>query len=555
MGNITILLVEDESIEAMDIKRTLESFGYQVPDVASSGQEAINKALELRPDIILMDIVLKGEIDGIEAISKIKELNIPFIYLTAHSEESTIERAKFTEPAGYIIKPYDSTELKYAIELAIYKNQMETELKESEKYYRTIFEHTGTATVILEEDSTISLANAEFEKLSGYSKKELEGKKSWTVFVKEEYLEKMKEYHRLRRTDPQAAPEIYDFEFTDRQGNVKNIHLTVDIIPGTNKSVASLLDITDRQKSAKRLKKSVLRFRALAEYSVDGIITTNVNGRILYFNNSLLKMFGYTPDELQNSPLTTLMPERYREKFLESLKKFQDTGEHRLAGRTIETFGLKKNGKEFIFEMSLTKWETGQETYFTSIIRDITERKKSFKALKESEEKFKSLVDNAADILLVHDFDGKVVEVNKSAAESLGYSQEELLQMNIMDIEQDTDLKSVQEHVWPKIKPDKPFSLLGHLRRKNGSIFPVEVKFAVLDIHDQRLFMGLARDITEQLKLENSLKESETKYRSLFESNPDYTILVGLDGIILDFNEAAEQIIGMKKEEGVGKHF
>lgn len=122
MAGEKILIVEDDSIAAMDIKKTVESFGYSVPYVASSGKEAIRKASEIEPDLILMDIILKREIDGIEAISKIKELNMPFIYLTTHSEEHTIKRAKITEPSGYIIKPFDSKELKYAIELALYKS-------------------------------------------------------------------------------------------------------------------------------------------------------------------------------------------------------------------------------------------------------------------------------------------------------------------------------------------------------------------------------------------------------------------------------------------------
>ena len=141
MADVKILLVEDENIEAMDIKRTLESFGYEVPYVVSSSEEAVEKALDMMPDLILMDIILKGDIDGIETVSKIKDLNIPVIYLTAHSEESTIERAKLTEPYGYIIKPYDRAELKYAIELAIYKNQMEKELFESEGLLRGLFDN------------------------------------------------------------------------------------------------------------------------------------------------------------------------------------------------------------------------------------------------------------------------------------------------------------------------------------------------------------------------------------------------------------------------------
>ena len=98
MVNIKILLVEDDSIEALDMKHSLESLDYEVSYVASSGEEAIEEALNIMPNLILMDIILSGDIDGIEVASKIKNLNIPVIYLTAHSEESTIERAKSQNP-------------------------------------------------------------------------------------------------------------------------------------------------------------------------------------------------------------------------------------------------------------------------------------------------------------------------------------------------------------------------------------------------------------------------------------------------------------------------
>ena len=128
-----ILLVEDDAIEAMDIKRTLESFGYKVPFTASRGEEAVEKARKELPDLILMDIILKGEMNGIETANKIKELEIPIIYLTAHSEEDAVQKAKLTGPYGYLIKPYDPFELRYAIELALYKNQMGKKVERSEK--------------------------------------------------------------------------------------------------------------------------------------------------------------------------------------------------------------------------------------------------------------------------------------------------------------------------------------------------------------------------------------------------------------------------------------
>jgi len=135
------------------------------------------------------------------------------------------------------------------------RKKMEEALKRSEDHYRTIFENTGTATVIIEEDTTISLANSEVEKLFGYCREELEGK-SWTEFVKGEDLERMKEYHRLRRIDPNAAPKNYEFQLIDRQGNIKVISVTVAMIPGTKKSVVSLLDITDSKRAEEALEKS-----------------------------------------------------------------------------------------------------------------------------------------------------------------------------------------------------------------------------------------------------------------------------------------------------------
>ncbi len=132
----------------------------------------------------------------------------------------------------------------------------ERALRENKERYKTVFEATGTATIIAEDDNTISLANSTFEDLSGYSKEEIEGKKKWTEFVIEADLEQMRQYHRDRRDKPVSAPKNCEFRFIDRQGNIKNISLTVEIIPGTKKSVASLLNITDRKQAEEALQKA-----------------------------------------------------------------------------------------------------------------------------------------------------------------------------------------------------------------------------------------------------------------------------------------------------------
>ena len=123
MEGAKILVVEDEFIVARDIQSMLESLGY-CSALAVSAEEAVRKAGELRPDLILMDIVLKGHADGITAADRIRtELDIPVIYLTAYADETTLHRAKLTEPSGYIVKPFDEREIQIAIELALYRHR------------------------------------------------------------------------------------------------------------------------------------------------------------------------------------------------------------------------------------------------------------------------------------------------------------------------------------------------------------------------------------------------------------------------------------------------
>jgi two-component system, response regulator PdtaR len=130
MTNTRIMIVEDEWTVAEDIKISLQSLGYTVTSITSSGEEAIQKAEEDRPDLVLMDIVLQGEMDGIEAANQIRSrFNIPIVYLTAYADEKILERAKITEPFGYIVKPFINEDLKIAIEIALYKHKAEKERK------------------------------------------------------------------------------------------------------------------------------------------------------------------------------------------------------------------------------------------------------------------------------------------------------------------------------------------------------------------------------------------------------------------------------------------
>lgn len=149
MSKTNILIVEDESIVAKDIQHSLKKIGYTVVATCSTGEEAIRTTEELKPDLILMDIMLKGEMSGIEAASLIREKhNIPVIYLTAYADESTLNKAKVSEPYGYIIKPFKEIDLHTSIEMAIYKHEKEADVKKERDFLYSIVENKESKDII-----------------------------------------------------------------------------------------------------------------------------------------------------------------------------------------------------------------------------------------------------------------------------------------------------------------------------------------------------------------------------------------------------------------------
>ena len=167
------------------------------------------KVSEFQPDLILMDISLKGDIDGIETAHKIrKNLDIPFIFLTAHSDELTAEKAKIAEPQGYLIKPFDDIELKHAIEIAMYRNKMETKLKESEKKFQLLFDRTPVPYQSLDQKGYFLDVNQAWLDTMGYSREEVIGK-NFSEFLSPDFAS------HFEKNFPQfkEAGEIHDVRF------------------------------------------------------------------------------------------------------------------------------------------------------------------------------------------------------------------------------------------------------------------------------------------------------------------------------------------------------
>jgi len=170
-----ILVVEDETIVSLDVQARLTDLGYEVAGVADRGEEALALAERERPDLVLMDIRLKGAMDGIAAAEEIRRRwNLPVVYLTAFSEESTLQRAKVTEPFGYILKPFEDREIQSVIEMALFKHQAETRLRESEERYRGLFDRSLDCLFLTDFQGRFLDANPAALALLGYAREEIQ---------------------------------------------------------------------------------------------------------------------------------------------------------------------------------------------------------------------------------------------------------------------------------------------------------------------------------------------------------------------------------------------
>ncbi len=177
------MVVEDEGLIALSIQRTLRNLGYEVPAVVASGEEAVRQALALRPDLVLMDIMLEGEMDGITAATRIQScLDVPVVYLTAYSDDHTLARAKVTGPFAYLVKPFEEVNLRAALEMALYRHGMERRLKESEHWLATTLNSIGDAVIATDAQGAVTFLNPQAERLTGWSCQEAAGKPIADVF-------------------------------------------------------------------------------------------------------------------------------------------------------------------------------------------------------------------------------------------------------------------------------------------------------------------------------------------------------------------------------------
>lgn len=292
-----VLIVEDEIILAKNLQMKLTHLNYEVVAIASSGEDAVQQAVEIRPDIVLMDIMLAGEIDGITAAGRINDqLDVPIIYLTSFVSGNVIERVKLTQPFGYILKPFEERELQIVMEVAVYRHQLEQKLKENERWQATLLRSIGDGVTATDSAGCLNFINRVTEQLTGWTLEEVQGKQLSDIFqlLHEETRDPL-ENPVTTATKAGTTTNLTNALLIIKNGTEISIEGSCAPIKDEKDhifgAVLAFKDVTERKRAEAALRRSQEQVRQLQKIEAMGRLASGVAHD---FNNLLTSVIGYS---------------------------------------------------------------------------------------------------------------------------------------------------------------------------------------------------------------------------------------------------------------------
>ena len=367
---LRILIVEDEALIAESISTGLARAGCNVVAAVDTGAAAIESATELRPDLVLMDIHLKGEMDGIEAASIITErVRVPVVYLTAHSDRATLQRATAATAFGYVLKPFHRRALLVAIEVAINRFRLERRLEDNQLNFATIIASLAEAVITTDICGAVVFMNPVAERLSGWSLGEAQGRSSRSI------MRLVTRDGGAIEADPisvainaQSALQLPDdLSLEDRRAVRTAVEGTAaPVIDALGRLVGATLilrDVTAARLSKIHLRDMAERLSAVVDAVADGVMLLDAAGAILMFNPACVRLFGYAAQQAIGQNVEFLMPSPLRnEAGMPSVKTAR------------VAYGRRQNGETFHAEVSLGEVAYDGTKVFVTVVRDTSER-------------------------------------------------------------------------------------------------------------------------------------------------------------------------------------
>jgi len=381
MGKGRILVVEDEGVVALDLQHRLKSLGYDVPVTVPTGEEAVTESKRLKPDLILMDVRLKGAKDGVEAAEEIRGVtDVPVVFLTAYADEQTVARAKNAEPFGYIVKPFQEREISATIEIALFKHRIQRELRHRERWFSAILRGIGDAVIAADTNEKIAFINPVAEQLTGWRASEALGRNATEVFriIDEPSGKPLENPISASLRNGRDARLPRNVLLVARHGGTTPIDDSAALIRdehGNNWGVVlTFRDIAERRQHERRLLESEQRFRAIFDSVHDAVLVYGLGGGdTLDANLRACELLGHSRDEFRQLGVEAWglgAPPYARADAMRWLQKVASGNPQSFEWRTYQP-----NGQPLLLEVSLKLARIGGEARILATMRDITQRR------------------------------------------------------------------------------------------------------------------------------------------------------------------------------------
>jgi PAS domain S-box-containing protein len=578
------------------MRRAMDNLGYTTISTAATGEDAVSDALALHPDVILMDIMLAGPLDGIRAAEKILEqTDIPVVYVTAYTDEATLARAKVTEPFGFVTKPFEERELQAAIAIALYKHRLEQRLRNSEQRFRLLFHHAPVGIAYYGTDYRVLDVNERFARFLGQPVNELVRSDIRVVLGGE-------------MIDAVSAPmsgTTGSFEGPIRlpppRSSARVVLRTAPVGGPTQPAsgaIALLEDVTDRYGVEEELVRLVAIESFIAGCSAEFIGLTAVDlashfsrvlertGRFIGADRAVLHLFENRSTvlrEVHEWRAESLAPlvEDYRGKDLRDfrwlLKRCEEgeplcilrTSDIPAEGAAERDFWLSQGIRSMLCmplslhgsplgylavtaEQENRSW-TGENIRLLRLLAQnfvsFFARRQAEEGWEESDERFQILVGGLEEVIFAVDGRGFFTFVSKGMERLSGYGSEEILGEHLTRFVHPHDREEVEE-TWDRAAEGLTGTLEFRLLTKGGDVRDLRASIHAVTLGNELAGMtGILVDISDRKRAETALQESEERYRRLWEDSSDGLVLVdAISGAVIDCNAEFCRQTGRAKE-------
>jgi two-component system, sporulation sensor kinase E len=548
MLNHQILLAVDDVLEGQKISHWLNSWGFHAVIFTMWDEGGLFHFENIKPDIILMDVLFKGNTNAMNILEKIKEdLDIPLVYLTSDFFDYHDELTILNNSYEFLVRPIDPRLLLFTMEMALYKHRMENSLQNSEQKYRLLIENADDPIAMVSYNGNFLLVNHGAAKFFGLKREDFPGKSIWDIFPNKYANRHMKNIRAVIETGKGRIIEektiIQEKEFwfsTNIQSMLVNGKRAVQLIAR---------DITPQKITESALKKSEEKFRAVFNNANDAIFLLpfkrGLPENFSEVNNLACRQLGYTREELLEMGLEDIVSQETVESMPKILEKIKSEEKS-----TFESILKNSKGDEIPVEISSHFFKLHGEEMVLSIARDISDRKQYEKRLL----RISSAIEGTSDAIGISMPDGTHFYHNQAFTNLFGYSVEELnYPLGPVKLYSDTD---IGRSVFEKIMHGHCWDGEVEMVNKNKRHFPVQLRADAIKNERNEIIglIGIHTDIKDRKMVESALKESEAKFRTLAQSAVDAIIITDQLDRIVFCNRSLERIFEYEDEKILGQY-